>query len=382
MGKASLDLDHKIEILGNGARFDLCGSCGGEESRKRHPQGGWIYPVSLPGSGRKVNILKILLSNDCMHNCLYCANREGRDHPVTSFSAEELSSLFWHLYQKGMVKGLFLSSAVDRSPSWTMNEMLKVAEILRYRLHFSGYLHLKILPDVSNDYLEEAVKLATRVSVNLEAPTPQSLHQIAPQKNFSGIWRKFEWFKSRKEKGISAPAGVTTQLVVGGGKETDREIIYTASQLYERFSLARVYYSAFQPVADTPLSYQPPVSTWREHRLYQADFLLRRYNFSFEELIFDEEGNFPLSLDPKALWAHNHPEFFPVEINSAPWEVLIRVPGIGTTSARRIINLRRKSAFRDPKALSRLGVRTDKALPFILLNGKKVKRAEQLSLFT
>jgi len=157
--------------------------------------------------------------------------------------------------------------------------------------------------------------------------------------------------------------------------------MHTTSQLYEHFGLARVYYSAFQPVADTPLSYKPPVSTWREHRLYQADFLLRRYNFSFEELIFDEEGNFPLSLDPKVLWANHHPEFFPVEVNSAPWEVLIRVPGIGTTSARRIINLRRESTFHDPKALSRLGVRIDKALPFILLNGKKIKRAEQLSLF-
>jgi len=316
-----------------------------------------------------------------MHNCFYCANREGRDHPVTSFSAEELSSLFWHLYQKGMVRGIFLSSAVDKSPSRTMNEMLKVAEILRYHLHFSGYLHLKILPDVSNDYLEEAIKLATRVSVNLEAPTPQSLCEIAPQKNFSRIWQKFQWLKSRKEKGFSTPAGVTTQLVVGGSKETDREIIQASSQLYGQFGLARVYYSAFQPVADTPLSYKPPVSTWREHRLYQADFLLRQYKFSFEELIFDEQGNFPLSLDPKALWANNHPEFFPVEVNSAPWEVLIRVPGIGTTSARRIINLRRESTFHDPKALSRLGVRIDKALPFILLNGKKIKRAEQLSLF-
>ena len=238
MGKASLDLDYKIEILG-GARFDLCGSCGGE-SRKRHPQeAGFIRLISR--WREKVNILKILLSNNCVHNCLYCANREGRGHPVASFSAEELASLFWHLYQRGVVKGLFLSSAVDRSPSRTMNEMLKVAEILRYRLHFSGYLHLKILPDVSNDYLEEAVKLATRVSVNLEAPTPQSLCQIAPQKNFLGIWQKFQWFESQKKKGLSAPAGVTTQLVVGGSKETDREIMHTTSQLYEHFGLARVY---------------------------------------------------------------------------------------------------------------------------------------------
>ena len=382
MGKASLDLDYKIEILGEGARFDLCGSCGGEESRKRHPQGGWIYPVNLPDGGKKVNILKILLSNNCMHNCLYCANREGRSHSIASFSAEELASLFWHLYQRGMVKGLFLSSAVDRSPSWAMNEMLKVAEILRYRLHFSGYLHLKILPDVSNDYLEEAVKLATRVSVNLEAPTPQSLCQIAPQKNFFGIWQKFQWFESQKKKGLSAPAGVTTQLVVGGSKETDREIMHTTSQLYEHFGLARVYYSAFQPVADTPLSYKPPVSTWREHRLYQADFLLRQYKFSFEELVFNEEGNFPLSLDPKILWANNHPEFFPVEVNSAPWEALIRVPGIGITSARRIMKLRREITFRDPKELSKLGVLINRALPFILMDGKKLKRMEQLSLFT
>ena len=382
MSKLSLDLDHKVKILGDGARFDLCGACGGEESRRRNPQGGWIYPVSLPGSGKRVNILKILLSNNCMHNCFYCANREGRDHPVTSFSAEELSSLFWHLYQKGMVRGIFLSSAVDKSPSWTMSEMLKVAEILRYRFHFSGYLHLKILPDVSNDYLEEAIKLATRVSVNLEAPNPQSLCEIAPQKNFSRIWQKFQWFKSQKERGVSTPAGITTQLVVGGSRETDREIMQTSSQLYGQFGLARVYYSAFQPVADTPLSYKPPVSTWREHRLYQADFLLRQYKFSFEELVFNEEGNFPLSLDPKILWANNHPEFFPVEVNSAPWEALIRVPGIGITSARRIMKLRREITFRDPKELSKLGVLINRALPFILMDGKKLKRMQQLSLFT
>lgn len=373
------DTEEKLALLGAEARFDLCGSCFRGESRIRHPQGGWIYPVALP-DGRRIPVLKILLSNECTHNCLYCVNRAGRLYPRATFTAEELARLFVEFHRRGLVQGLFLSSAVFRKASSAMEEMIKAVEILRFSYRFQGYIHLKILPEVGFDFVEEAARLATRISVNLEAPSPRYLERIAPEKNFSRIFEKFFWFKALQREG-KLRGGFTTQFVVGAAGEQDREILRVTASLYREFGAQRVYYSAFQPVAGTPLEDVPPVSTWREHRLYQADFLLRRYGFSYEEIPFGNDGNLPVSKDPKTLWALRHPEYFPVEIHRAPYEVLIRVPGIGPETAKRILELRREGVSITPGALKKLGPFTERALPFLLFRGKRAPVFCQSSLF-
>ena len=380
INKKTIDLDQKVKILGESAQFDLCGACANQIERKRHPQGGWIYPAVTP-DGERINLLKILLSNNCIHNCYYCGNREGRPGDRSRFQPEELVQLFLNMYQKGLVKGLFLSSAVDRNPFRTMEDMIKVTEILRYKFHFPGYIHLKILPESTTDYIETAVRLATRVSINIEAPDPAYLKKIAPQKNFNLIWNKFHSLRELSRKGLAARAGFTTQLVVGGSEESDLSIMKTVCTLYQDFSMARAYYSAFHPISGTPLAEKHPESTWREHRLYQADFLFRKYGFHLNEFIFNPNGNLPLEIDPKTLWATNHPENFPIEINTASYQELIRVPGIGPISAKHIIKHRKESVFRDLKSLQVLGVRAQNAAPYLLFSGKRFTIPQQLSLF-
>ncbi|MGQ9623403.1 MAG: radical SAM protein [Candidatus Caldatribacteriaceae bacterium] len=374
------DPEEKLVLLGSEARFDLCGACFGGESRIRNPRGGWIYPAALP-DGRRVPMLKVLLSNVCIHDCLYCANRLGRKAQRASFSASELARLFAEFHRRGLVQGLFLSSAVFREAPRAMEEMIKVAEILRYHYRFQGYIHLKVLPEVGFDFVEEAAKLATRVSVNLEAPSPEYLARIAPEKNFERIFEKFLWFRKLREKGEGMPGGFTTQFVVGAAQERDRDILKVAAALYREFGASRVYYSAFQPVVGTPLEEFPSVSTWREHRLYQADFLLRRYGLSYEELPFAGDGNLEISQDPKTLWALRHPERFPVEVERASYEVLIRVPGIGPLTAKKILKLRREGTRISPEVLLRLGPFARKALPFLLFGGKRARVVAQLSFF-
>lgn len=371
--------EEKFALLGAEARFDLCGSCFRGESRVRHPRGGWIYPVALP-NGKRIPVLKILLSNECVHNCLYCANRISRPSPRATFTAEELARIFMDFYRRGLVQGLFLSSAVFHEAPKAMTEMIKVAEILRFSYRFPGYIHLKILPEVGFDFVEEASRLATRISVNLEAPSPEFLKRIAPEKDFSRIFEKFSWFKKLQEKG-ALRGGFTTQFVVGAAGEKDRDILKATAVLYRDFQAQRVYYSAFQPVPGTPLEDMPFVSTWREHRLYQADFLLRRYGFSYEEIPFEEDGNLPVTKDPKTAWALRHPEYFPVEVHQAPYEVLLRVPGIGPETARQILHLRREGVSITPEGLRKLSPSAARALPFLLFRGRKVSSPRQLSLF-
>lgn len=373
-------VEEKFALLGAEARFDLCGSCFRGESRIRHPRGGWIYPIALP-DGRRIPVLKILLSNECVHNCLYCANRAERPSPRATLAAEELARLFMDLYRRGLVQGLFLSSAVFHKPSKAMAEMIKVVEILRFSYRFPGYIHLKVLPEVGFDFVEEAARLATRISVNLEAPSSGFLQRIAPEKDFSRILEKFSWFKKLQDEGVLR-GGFTTQFVVGAAGERDRDILKVTTTLYRDFRAQRVYYSAFQPILGTPLEDVPPVSTWREHRLYQADFLLRRYGFSYEEIPFGDDGNLPLAKDPKTVWALRHPEYFPVEVHQAPYEVLIRVPGIGPETAKRILRLRREGVSITPEGLRRINPSAARALPFLLFRGRRVVSSHQLSLFS
>ncbi len=368
-----MNVEKKLEFLGRAAQYDLCGEASSPTvHRVKDDIGRWLYPAVLP-DGRRVILLKILLSNACVNNCLYCANRVERDCPRMSFTPEELASIFDNLWRKGLVNGLFLSSAVDGNPDDVMARMIAVAEIIRRRYGFPGYIHLKVIPGATKAAVEAMARWATRISVNLEAPSPEALKRIAPDKDFTkSLFTPIAWIKELVEEGkATLPAGQTTQFMVGPGGERDRDLLRLVQTLYRDFGLQRVYYSAFQPIPDTPLENHPPTPAWREHRLYQADFLIRHYMFTVEELTFDSEGNLPREGDPKLLWALKHPEFFPVEINTADYHQLLRVPGIGPRSARRIISERKRESIRSLEDLRKLGVVTGRAAPFITLRGKK-----------
>jgi putative DNA modification/repair radical SAM protein len=369
-----MDAFEKVEILGRSAQYDLCGeACGTDAARKKDELGRWIYPAALP-DGRRVALLKVLLSNACQKDCYYCANRASRDFRRVSFAPEELARAFDQMHRKGLVKGLFLSSGVCGDAGRTMDQMIATVELVRKRYAFPGYVHLKILPGASLAHVEGAVQLATRVSVNLEAPNAERLARIAPRKDFAAnLLQPMRWAKGLIEAsgGRLVPAGQTTQFVVGAADESDREILMTTVQLYKEIELARAYFSAFQPIGDTPLEGHPPTPPLREHRLYQSDWLLRQYDFTLEDLIFDEAGNLPREADPKVMWARAHPERFPIEVNQASREELLRVPGLGPRSVARILRLRRQGTFRALTDLKKVGAVASRAAPFILLAGKR-----------
>jgi len=367
-----MDTIEKMGTLGEAARYDLCGACG-ESHRVKSDMGRWIYPAALP-DGKTVKLLKVLLTNACDNNCLYCFNRKDRDFPRTSFRAEELAYLFDQLYRAEIVQGLFLSSAVHGSADRTMDQMIATAEILRRKYLYRGYIHLKILPRASWGCVERATQVADRVSVNLEVPGQKWLRRLAPDKELDDLLAPLRWVRRLLEDGSERRvqrAGQTTQFVVGAAGEPDKDILQTTETLYREVKLARAYFSAFQPLPGTPLEDRPATPLLREHRLYQTDFLFRRYGFAFEELIFDEEGNLPLEADPKMVWALNHPHFFPVEVNRATREELLRVPGIGPRSVSRIIKGRRLGRLRALEDLQRLGAVAKRAAPFITLSGKR-----------
>jgi putative DNA modification/repair radical SAM protein len=373
-----MDTLDKLAALGSAARFDVCAAgCGGAAKRKPiSPLGDIgaraIFHARLSG-GKTVPLLKILQTNACRHNCLYCANRAERAHQRVHFEPDELASLFMDLYHHGYVQGLFLSSGVASSPARTMAEMLTTAEILRHRCGFRGYIHLKVLPGAPYDCVERAVELANRVSVNMEAPTEGQLTRIAPDKHMPGdVIQRMHWIRqaaTRREGAMSA--GQSTQFVVGAGRETDRELLTAATALYRDVNLRRAYFSAFEPIADTPLGEQPPAPPMREHRLYQTDWLLRCYAgaYSLGDIVFGDDGKLPLEVDPKLAIALRRPERFPVEVNRADLIELLQVPGIGPKSARSIIRARKANRLSDLQELRRMGVVVRRAAPFVLING-------------
>ncbi|KPJ53793.1 hypothetical protein AMJ39_03110 [candidate division TA06 bacterium DG_24] len=378
-----MDALKKIDILGRAAQHDICAACGPSQSRIADPVGRWIYPSVLPQSGKKVFLLKTLLSNACEESCRYCANRRSRDFRRVTFTPEELARLFINLRDRGMVQGLFLSSAVSGSVAGTMERLIRTAEILRLKMGFRGYLHLKIIPGASFDHVARAMELASRVSVNMEAPGEEHLADLCPGKELStGIVERMRWIRELHGAKRLSPAGQTTQFVVGAAGESDRDLVQRAAGLYGEFDLARVYYSAFQPVSDTPLENLPPTPPMREHRLYQTDYLLRRYGFSADEIIFSPDGNLALTKDPKSVWAENHPERFPVEVNRASREELLRVPGIGPVSATRIVRLRQRERLRREEQLRGTGAIVKRTLPYLLFDGRRPRTAmSQLSLW-
>jgi len=374
-----MDLEQKVDLLVNGAEYDVCSvQRAGPVRPDRTGSPGyspfdvtrWITPV-IRADGRPLPVLKILLTNACQKDCYYCGTRAGRDFRRVAFQPDELARLFDQLYRAGAVQGLFLSSGVVGQGDYTQERMVAVAEILRTRYDFRGYIHLKLMPHASPAAVEQAMRLADRVSVNLEAPTPERLARLTSAKNLNVDLLA----PLRAAKAIAEAQGSrvsrTTQFVVGPAGESDRELLTCSQQLYRELGLARAYYSAFRPVPDTPLEDLPPTPLIRQHRLYQADFLLRQYGFSADELPFDQDGNLPATQDPKLLWALRHPERFPVEINRAGRHELLRVPGIGPRSTERIVAARRQERLRSLGALSALGVDTRRAAPFVLLDGRR-----------
>lgn len=348
--------------------------CEREESFRRLVSLPVHYAV-LPNGGH-IPLLKTALTTACERNCTYCAFRVGRDFRRQTFSPAELAKVFIQLYQSGVVKGLFLSSGVAGGGCQTQDRLLASAEILRRRYKFQGYIHLKIMPGAERAQVEQGMRLADRVSVNLEAPTDARLSKLAPQKQFlTELLEPLKWVEQIRQEqpphlGWNGrwPSS-TTQFVVGAIDETDTELLQATQNLHRSLGLTRVYFSGFEPVSGTPLEGQPAVDPLRSVRLYQASFLLRDYGFDFEDLSFSGDGNLPLSMDPKMAWAQIHLRENPLEINRATYEELLRVPGIGPVNAKRIISQRKEGGIRSMGSLRKMGVVLERAAPYLLVHG-------------
>ncbi|KKM01936.1 hypothetical protein LCGC14_1789460 [marine sediment metagenome] len=360
----------KLKILGEVAQFDVCGFPSIFTRKKRKSERfKFIYPA-VGQKGSCVRLFKVLQSNACEGNCFYCANRKDRDFPRVDLSPQELARLFIQYYDKRLVDGLFLSSAICGSTNQSEEKMLQTVQLLRYRYDYRGYIHYKILPGTDQSLIEAAAKLVDRLSINLEAPDEKYLAQLSPGKKFAsellgGLERIARVNREKPLKG-----GITTQLVVGAAKETDREILNLSDKLYRNYKLWRVYYSAFMPISGTPLEELPPCLPLREYRLYQADFLLKGYGFTSEELPFEEDGSLPQEHDPKLAWALKHPEVFPLEVNKADLTEVLKVPGIGRISARRIVETRNQEKFTRLDQLKKTGAVIGRARNFLTLQGK------------
>jgi predicted DNA-binding helix-hairpin-helix protein len=374
-----MDRREKMKLLAHAAQYDLCAACGTQTSRVRDEIGRWLYPAVLP-NGKTVSLLKVLQSNACENDCFYCGSRRSRNGLRLTFAPEELAWSFDQLVKTGRAQGLFLSSAVCHDAGRTMAAMIATVELVRFKYGFQGYVHLKLLPGCELAAVERAVQLADRVSVNLEAPNPQRLQRLSADKRFAeDLLQPMQYAKRFRDQELGAKAGLTTQFVVGAAGESDEEILRTVDGLYRQVSLTRAYFSAFQPVPNTPLENLRATPPLREHRLYQSEFLFRYYGFTFNDLTFDKSGALFDGADPKMVWAQRHPEYFPIEINRASREQLLHIPGIGPRSARRILDMRREGRLHGIEELRAVGAVAQRAAPFILLNGRRP--LQQLSLW-
>jgi predicted DNA-binding helix-hairpin-helix protein len=345
----------------------------------------FVHPAQLP-NGKQVKLLKTLLSSACERDCYYCPFRAGRDFRRATFKPQEFAELFMKLYQSSMAEGIFLSSGIAAGGANTQNKILDTAEILRKKLGFRGYLHLKIMPGAEKDQVHRLMQLADRVSINLEAPNKERLAKLAPNKNFfEELFRPLKWVEEIRQTQPAYQAwngrwpSTVTQFVAGGSDETDLELLTTTDWLTKNVRLTRAYYSAFHPIRDTPMENKAAVDPLREHRLYQASFLLRDYGFDLEEMPFVQNGNLPLNTDPKLAWAQQNLQGKPLEINKAARRELLRIPGIGPKGADAILKARRAGKLRDLTTLKRLGIVTTRVAPFILLDGRRLDT--QLAMF-
>jgi putative DNA modification/repair radical SAM protein len=381
-----MKIEEKIKILAEAAKYDA--SCSSSGSTRKAATDG-IGNAALSGichswaaDGRCVSLLKILMSNDCLYDCSYCLSRRSNSLTRATFIPEEIADLTINFYLRNYIEGLFLSSAVYASPDKTMADLVEVCRLLRQKHKFNGYIHLKVIPGCASNLVQEAGLLADRMSVNIELPSEASLNRLAPQKSKKGILapmkqigENFTGFQLERKKSRNAPnfcpAGQTTQMIIGASNESDFQILNLTENLYNKMSLKRVYYSAYIAVNEGPLlpaiATAPPLV--REHRLYQADWLLRFYKFQSHELLSPAFPNLDERLDPKAAWALRNFDLFPIDINRASYEELLRVPGVGVTSARRIIQTRRVSAIRE-QDLKKIGMVLKRARFFITINGK------------
>jgi len=344
-----------------------------------------VTKAIMPG-GKTITLLKTLLTSACERNCYYCPFRAGRDYRRVTFKPEEMASAFMQMYRAGMVEGLFLSSGIIRGGVTTQDKLIDTTEILRRKLGFKGYVHLKIMPGSERDQVMRSMQLANRVSVNLEGPNTKRLGQLAPKKVFfEELLQPLRWVEEIRRnqpayRGWNGRwASSTTQFVVGAVGESDLELLNTTEYLYRHARLSRAYYMAFRPVKDTPLENHPPENPWRRHRLYQASFLLRDYGFDLEEMPFLQDGNLPLVIDPKQAWARENLGEDPVEVNLADREALLRVPGIGQKGVKAILGARRWAKLRELKDLRAIGVSPYRSAPYVLLDGKRP--TYQLRLF-
>ena len=383
-----MDLSRKLEILADAAKYDA--SCASSGTEMRDSNDGKGLGSTAPGmgichsyapDGRCISLLKILLTNACNYDCLYCVNRASSNVARARFTIDEVVKLTLDFYRRNYIEGLFLSSGIIRSADYTMEQVVAVARKLREEHHFRGYIHLKTIPEADEALIAEAGKYADRLSINIELPLETSLKTFAPEKDQRAIRRTMGRLRlkldevedakttpTRAKPPRFAPAGQSTQMIVGADAATDRTILDTSANLYGAYKLKRVYYSAFSPIPDAsralPLQ-APPLA--REHRLYQADWLMRFYGFAAQEIVDEAEGMLPLDIDPKLNWALRHRERFPLDVNRASREELLRVPGFGTRTVDRILSTRRFGAIRFAD-LARLHVIRNKALPFIVLS--------------
>ena len=382
------ELLKKLEVLTDAAKYDVaCTSSGVDRPGRPGALGNAVKAGichSFAADGRCISLLKVLLSNDCAYDCAYCVNRRSCDGPRATFTPEELCRLTVEFYRRNYIEGLFLSSAVVKNPDYTSELMLMTLKKLREEERFWGYVHVKAIPGADPRLTHALGLYADRMSVNIELPSQKSLALLAPQKSKEKILAPMGLIRDGIRENAAdlahyraapkfVPAGQSTQMIIGATPETDRQILALTEGLYRKYQLKRVFFSAYMPVVsdrnlparDTP----PPLL--REHRLYQADWLLRFYGFSAGEILDDQHPDFNPLLDPKCNWAVNHMEHFPVEVNRAPYEMLLRVPGIGVKSAKRIRAARRYAAL-DFDALKKLGVVLKRARYFILCSGKSI----------
>ena len=382
-----MDLLEKLTILSDAAKYDAaCTSSGVRRKFQPGKIGNTSSSIagcchSFSADGRCVTLLKVLMTNSCVYDCKYCVNRRSNDTRRAAFTPRELAELTIGFYRRNYIEGLFLSSGVLRNADYTTEQMIRALRILRQEYGFNGYIHAKAIPGTSPELVQQLGLLADRMSVNIELPSQQGLQTLAPDKTREAILRPMSLIRDKvleskqelvkyKHAPSFAPAGQSTQLIVGATKDTDRHILHLTEALYQKYRLKRVFYSAYVPVVENSLlpalDTKPPLL--REHRLYQADWLLRFYGFQTSELLDEAHPDFNPQLDPKCSWAVAHLEQFPVEVMRADYETLLRVPGIGPTSAKRIVSARRTAHLRF-EDLKKLGVVVKRAQYFVLCDG-------------
>ncbi|MFY9152924.1 MAG: putative DNA modification/repair radical SAM protein [Prolixibacteraceae bacterium] len=384
----------KLKILAGAAKYDVsCASSGTQRNNTKSGIGNasaWGICHSFTEDGRCVSLLKIMLSNYCIYDCAYCINRKSNDIPRTSFTPEEIANLTIEFYRRNYIEGLFLSSGVLRNPDHTMEQMIGVAKKLRTEHRYNGYIHLKTIPGASQILIAEAGRWADRLSVNIEIPSEANLKILAPDKDFKSVLEPMkiisaniseskEERKKHRNAPLFSPAGQSTQLIIGATNDTDYTILKLSSALYQKRDLKRVYYSGYIPINQSdsrlPVLSAPPLR--REHRLYQADWLLRFYGFRSNEIVNDENPDLDLELDPKVTWALRNPHLFPVDINTADPLMLLRIPGIGTRSVPLIV-MARKHQHLNSAHLQKMGVVMKRARYFITCNELRSQNIQEL----